>query len=62
MQVCAGCQAPVRLQGVAVQPAADGRSLTARVFSALDLELAAPDHMRPTGGTIVSHRGLERAT
>lgn len=48
VQVCAGCQAPVRLQGVAVQPATDGRSLTARVFSALDLELAAPDHMRPT--------------
>jgi hypothetical protein len=51
VQVCAGCRAPVRLQGIAVQRSDDARSLSARVFSALDLELAAPDHMRPTGGT-----------
>jgi hypothetical protein len=57
VRVCAGCQAPLRLQGIAVQQSDDARSLSARVFSALDLELAAPDHMRPTGGRLTPGQG-----
>jgi hypothetical protein len=57
VRVCAGCQAQVRLQGIAVQQSDDARSLSARIFSALDLELAAPDHMRPTGGRFTTGQG-----
>lgn len=47
VRLCSSCMSPVSLKSLPVTASPDGRLLRARVFSALDLEIAAPDHMRP---------------
>jgi len=44
---CGGCGGAVVAATLPAAPSRDGRTIAVRVLSALDLELAAPEHMRP---------------